>query len=124
VDWFQPLIRLFLKKGDKESQKFDMAIGRLINFPLHRFEKEHDNDDEVCVCVCVVCVCVCGVCVCVCVCGVCVCVCVRVVCVGVWCGVVWCGVRVRTLRIIRTMQKAKWLQGRVAAAFLSPPPPI
>lgn len=47
VDWFQPLIKLFLKKGDKEAQKFDLAIGRLINFPLRRFEDTMDNDDEV-----------------------------------------------------------------------------
>mmetsp|Transcript_17350 Transcript_17350/g.45281 ORF Transcript_17350/g.45281 Transcript_17350/m.45281 type:complete len:1034 (+) Transcript_17350:184-3285(+) len=47
VDWFQPLIKLFLKKGDKESQRFDLAIGRLINFPLRRFENALDNDDEV-----------------------------------------------------------------------------
>eukprot|EP00037_Helgoeca_nana_P032940 m.416038 g.416038 ORF g.416038 m.416038 type:complete len:1031 (+) comp29813_c0_seq1:105-3197(+) len=47
VDWFQPLIKLFLKKGDKETQIFDLAIGRLINFPLRHFEDTLDNDDEV-----------------------------------------------------------------------------
>eukprot|EP00038_Savillea_parva_P019908 m.29625 g.29625 ORF g.29625 m.29625 type:complete len:1049 (-) comp4612_c0_seq1:212-3358(-) len=47
VDWYQPLIKVFLRKGDKESQVFDLTIGRLINFHLRWFEDQLDNDDEV-----------------------------------------------------------------------------
>jgi len=39
-------VKLFLKKGDKKSQKFDMQIGNLIDFPLLQFEK-NDIDGEV-----------------------------------------------------------------------------
>lgn len=53
MDWFipkqasqPPLVKLFLKKGDKKSQKFDMQIGNLIDFPLLQFEK-NDIDGEV-----------------------------------------------------------------------------
>lgn len=47
VDWYQPLIKLFLRKGDKSSQKFDMEVGHLINFHLPVFDNMRDADKEV-----------------------------------------------------------------------------